>query len=115
LCPDDGQDRELIALEGNPVFRANPLDSPVKFSVAPWLEVTERKVSKLAIAHEYLDAAIEFFLARTNFFCAINLTAAAEELFGAHLSWGDWLGAGRIASRLANSDGSRTAGARTAC
>ena len=77
--------------------------------------MTERKVSKLAIAHEYLDAAIEFFLARTNFFCAINLTAAAEEAIRcAHLSWGDWLGTGRIASRLANSDGSRTPGARTA-
>jgi hypothetical protein len=47
--------------------------------------VTERKVSKLEIAHEYLDAAIEFFLARTNFFCAIHLAAAAEEVFGAHL------------------------------
>jgi hypothetical protein len=47
--------------------------------------VTERKVSKLQIAQEYLDAAIEFFLAGTNFFCAIHLAAAAEELFGAHL------------------------------
>jgi len=47
--------------------------------------VTERKVSKLEIAQEYLDAAIEFFLAQTNFFCAIHLAATAEELFGAHL------------------------------
>ena len=47
--------------------------------------MTERKVSKLEIAQEYLDAAIEFFLAGTNFFCAIHLAAAAEELFGAHL------------------------------
>jgi hypothetical protein len=47
--------------------------------------VTERKVSKLKIAHEYLDAAIEFFLARTNFFCAIPLAAAGEDVFGAHL------------------------------
>jgi hypothetical protein len=47
--------------------------------------MTEREVPKLEIAHEYLDAAIEFFLARTNFLCAIHLAAAAEELFGAHL------------------------------
>jgi len=47
--------------------------------------VAEREVSKLEIAREYLDAAIEFFLARTNLFCAIHLGAAAEALFGAHL------------------------------
>jgi hypothetical protein len=45
----------------------------------------EREVPKIEIAHEYLDAAIEFFLARTNLFCVIHLAAAAEELFGAHL------------------------------
>jgi hypothetical protein len=44
------------------------------------------EVRKLEIAQEYLDAAIEFFLARTHYFCAIHLSAAAEELFGAHLS-----------------------------
>jgi hypothetical protein len=37
------------------------------------------------IASEYLDAAIGFFLAGTNYFCAIHLSAVAEELFGAHL------------------------------
>ena len=47
--------------------------------------MTEVEISKLRIAGEYLDAAIEFFLARTNYFCAIHLSAAAEELFGAHL------------------------------
>jgi len=47
--------------------------------------VTEVEISKLKIASEYLDAAIEFFLAGTNYFCAIHLSAAAEELFGAHL------------------------------
>jgi len=47
--------------------------------------MTELKVSKLEIAREYLDTAIEFFLERTKFFCAIHLAAAAEELFGAHL------------------------------
>ena len=46
--------------------------------------MTERRVSKLEIAHEYLDAAIGFFLSAKNFFCAIHLAAAAEELFGAH-------------------------------
>jgi hypothetical protein len=33
-------------------------------------KVTEVEVSKLEIASEYLDAAIGFFLARTNYFCA---------------------------------------------
>jgi hypothetical protein len=47
--------------------------------------VTEREVSKLEIAKEYLDAAIEFFMARKGYFSAIHLAAAAEELFGAHL------------------------------
>jgi hypothetical protein len=47
--------------------------------------LTGREISKIEIAIEYLDAAIEFLLARTNFFCAIHLAAAAEELFGAHL------------------------------
>jgi hypothetical protein len=47
--------------------------------------VTEVEVSKLEIASEYLDSAIGFFLAGTNYFCAIQLSAAAEELFGAHL------------------------------
>jgi hypothetical protein len=48
--------------------------------------VTALEVSKLDIASEYLDAATEFFLARTNYFSAIHLAAAAEELFGAHLT-----------------------------
>jgi hypothetical protein len=48
-------------------------------------KVTEVEISKLEIASEYLDAAIGFFLARANYFCAIHLSAAAEELFGAHL------------------------------
>lgn len=47
--------------------------------------MTGATVSKLEIAREYLDAAIGFLLARTNYFCAIHLSAAAEELFGAHL------------------------------
>jgi hypothetical protein len=47
--------------------------------------VTELEILKLEIASEYLDAAIEFFLARTNYFSVIHLAAAAEELFGAHL------------------------------
>lgn len=44
-----------------------------------------REIYKLEIAKEYLDAAIGFFLARKNYFCAIHLAAAAEELLGAHL------------------------------
>ena len=48
--------------------------------------MVEATYSKIDIAREYLDAAINFFLARNNLFCAIHLAAAAEELFGAHLS-----------------------------
>jgi hypothetical protein len=47
--------------------------------------MAEAVYSKLDIAREYLDAAIEFLLAQNNFFCSIHLAAAAEELFGAHL------------------------------
>jgi hypothetical protein len=45
----------------------------------------EQVVSKREIACEYLDTAIEFYLARTNLFCAIHLAGAAEELLGRHL------------------------------
>jgi hypothetical protein len=49
--------------------------------------LAQAKYFKIDIAREYLDAAINFFLARVNFFCSIHLAAAAEaeELFGAHL------------------------------
>ena len=47
--------------------------------------MTEQVVPKLEIACEYLDAAIEFYLACTNSFCVIHLAAAAEELLGKHL------------------------------
>jgi hypothetical protein len=46
-------------------------------------EITSvQPVSKREIACEYLDAAVEFYLAETNLFCAIHLAAAAEELLG---------------------------------
>ena len=47
--------------------------------------MTEVEVPLLEIAREYLDAAIEFFLKRTKFFCAIHLAGAAGELFDGHL------------------------------
>ena len=47
--------------------------------------MAEADYCKRDIACEYLDAAIECFLAKSNLFCAIHLAAAAEELFGAHL------------------------------
>ena len=47
--------------------------------------MSEVEIAKLDIAREYLNAAIEFYLAGTNYFSAIHLSAAAEELFGAHL------------------------------
>jgi hypothetical protein len=48
--------------------------------------MTEVEVPLLEIAGEYLDAAIEFFLERTKFFCAIHLAGAAGELFDGHIS-----------------------------
>jgi hypothetical protein len=56
-----------------------------RIKVEGMYSMTARDVAKIEIAREYLDAAIEFFLGRRNFFCAIHLAAAAEELFGAHL------------------------------
>jgi hypothetical protein len=47
--------------------------------------MVEAVFSKLDIAREYLDVAIDSFLTQSNFFCAIHLAAAAEELLGAHL------------------------------
>src|SRR5215813_5965710 len=47
--------------------------------------MTEIEVPMLEIAREYLDAALEFFLKQTKFFCAIHLAGAAGELFDAHL------------------------------
>ncbi len=44
--------------------------------------MSEQLVSKREVACEYLDAAIEFYQADTNLFCAIHLAAAAEELLG---------------------------------
>ncbi|MGC9953437.1 MAG: hypothetical protein ABSD21_04060 [Rhizomicrobium sp.] len=43
------------------------------------------EVSKLEIAAEYLDAAMQMYLERRNYFCAIHLAAAAAELFDRHL------------------------------
>jgi hypothetical protein len=57
----------------------------VDWKTKPVAPIAEPIYSKLDIAREYLDAAIEFFLARHNFFSVIHLAAAAEELFGAHL------------------------------
>jgi|GEM_PF-4082314 len=41
--------------------------------------------TKIQIACEYLDLAMNLFLNDQNLFCAIHLAAAAEELFGMHL------------------------------
>jgi hypothetical protein len=43
------------------------------------------EVPKREIAREFLDAAIEFYLAGTNLICAVHLASAAEELLGGHL------------------------------
>ena len=42
-------------------------------------------VPKREIAREFLDAAIEFYLAGTNFICAVHLASAAEELLCGYL------------------------------
>jgi len=41
--------------------------------------------TKIQIACEYLDLAMNLFLDDNNLFCAIHLAAAAEELLGQHL------------------------------
>ena len=66
--------------------------------------MTEREISKLDIAREYLDAAIEFFLSETNFLCAIHLAGAAEELFGAHLSEGQRISTSALKAEGAESE-----------
>jgi len=43
------------------------------------------EVRKLDIAVEYLDAAMQMYIDRRNYFCAIHLAGAAAELFDAHL------------------------------
>ena len=40
---------------------------------------------KLSIACEYLDMAMQLYIEERNYFCAIHLAGAAEELFGKHL------------------------------
>jgi hypothetical protein len=47
--------------------------------------MAEAIVTKLAIACEYLDLAMQLYIEERNYFCAIHLAAAAEELFGGHL------------------------------
>jgi hypothetical protein len=40
---------------------------------------------KIDIAHEYLDMAMQLYMEKRDFFCAIHLAGAAEEIFGSHL------------------------------
>lgn len=47
--------------------------------------MAETTYTKLQIACEYLDAAMEMYVQNRNYICAIHLAAAAEELFGKHL------------------------------
>lgn len=46
---------------------------------------TETVYVKLDIAREYLDLAMQLYMEKRNYFCAIHLAATAEELFGKHL------------------------------
>jgi|ERR1700730_2329655 hypothetical protein len=46
--------------------------------------MAEGVFTKLAIACEYLDLAMQLHVEQENYFCAIHLAAAAEELFGSH-------------------------------
>jgi hypothetical protein len=41
--------------------------------------------TKLSIACTYLDMAMQLYIEERDYFCAIHLAAAAEELFGKHL------------------------------
>lgn len=42
-------------------------------------------IYKKDIATEYLNAAMQMYLRKENYFCAIHLAAAAFELFDLHL------------------------------
>jgi hypothetical protein len=44
--------------------------------------------SKLDIANQYLDAAMQMYLEHRNYFCAIHLAGAAAELFDRQLPQG---------------------------
>ncbi|MGC8101887.1 hypothetical protein [Metapseudomonas otitidis] len=39
------------------------------------------KVNKMEIAHQQLELALELFMSKTNYICAITLAGAAEEIF----------------------------------
>jgi hypothetical protein len=43
------------------------------------------EITKLDIAIEYLDAAMQMYVDQRNYFCAVHLAGAATELFDAHL------------------------------
>jgi hypothetical protein len=58
---------------------------PTAFSLEALGMYEPVEVPKREIAREFLDAAIEFYLADTNLICAIHLAGAAEELLGGHL------------------------------
>lgn len=47
--------------------------------------MNETDFKKLDIACEFIDMAMQFYIEERNYFCAIHLAAAAEELLGAHL------------------------------
>jgi hypothetical protein len=48
--------------------------------------MAEATYSKLDIAREFLDTAMRLYVEERDYFSAIHLAAAAEELFGQHLS-----------------------------
>ena len=47
--------------------------------------MAEETYQKIDIAHEFLDVAMQLYMEKRNFFCAIHLATAAEEIFGAYL------------------------------
>ncbi|TLG78633.1 hypothetical protein [Methylocystis sp. B8] len=47
--------------------------------------MAEATYTKLDIAHEYLDTAMQLYIEKRSYFSAIHLAGAAEELFGRHL------------------------------
>jgi len=49
------------------------------------VSMTDTVHSKLDIAYEYLETAMQLYIEETNYFSAILLAATAEELFGRHL------------------------------
>jgi hypothetical protein len=68
--------------------------------------MTDTVYSKLDIAYEYLETAMRLYVEERDYFSAMHLAAAAEELFGKHLPEAQRMSSmmlkGQIALRVLN-------------